>query len=40
MAKVSSKDYIDRMLVGLRNWVEAADSGYLARGIIGFHKPA
>ena len=39
MAKVSSKDYIDRMLVGLGNWVEAADFGYLAWGIIGFRKP-
>ena len=31
-----STDYIDRMLVGLKNWVKGADSGYLAWGIMHF----
>jgi len=33
-----SDDYIDRMLVGLRNWVEGADRGYLAWAIMHFEK--
>lgn len=32
-------DYLDRMLVGLDNWVAAADKGYLAWGILHFRKP-
>lgn len=36
----SSAAYLDRMLVGLRNWVDAADNGYLAWGIQRFRKPA
>jgi len=36
----SSPQYLDRMLIGLRNWVEAADSGHLAWGIEHFRKPA
>jgi sarcosine/dimethylglycine N-methyltransferase len=39
MCAVSSKDYCDRMLTGLQNWVSAADSGYLAWGILMFEKP-
>lgn len=35
-----SKDYMDRMLVGLDNWVKAADAGHLAWGIQHFRKPA
>jgi sarcosine/dimethylglycine N-methyltransferase len=35
-----SRDYMDRMLVGLDNWVKAADAGYLAWGIQLFRKPA
>jgi ubiquinone/menaquinone biosynthesis C-methylase UbiE len=31
-----SEDYIDRMLVGLDNWVEGADSGHLTWGIMHF----
>lgn len=35
-----SKNYMDRMLVGLDNWVKAADAGHLAWGIQHFLKPA
>lgn len=31
-----SDDYIDRMLVGLSNWVKGADAGHLAWGIMHF----
>jgi len=31
-----SNDYIDRMLVGLENWVKGADNGHLAWGIMHF----
>ncbi|MEQ9814125.1 MAG: methyltransferase domain-containing protein [Azospirillaceae bacterium] len=34
----TSQAYIDRMLVGLENWVNAADQGYLAWGILRFRK--
>lgn len=36
----SSADYLDKMAVGLENWVKAADAGYLAWGIQQFRKPA
>lgn len=39
MAARSSSDYLDRMIVGLGNWVDAADKGYLAWGILVFRKP-
>jgi ubiquinone/menaquinone biosynthesis C-methylase UbiE len=39
MSKISSKDYIDRMIVGLQNWIDAANTGYLAWGIIRLSKP-
>ncbi len=35
--KISS-DYIDRMLAGLKHWVDGADNGYLAWGILHFEK--
>jgi sarcosine/dimethylglycine N-methyltransferase len=35
----SSAAYLDKMQVGLRNWVDAADSGHLAWGIQRFRKP-
>jgi sarcosine/dimethylglycine N-methyltransferase len=35
-----SRDYMDRMLVGLDNWVKAAVAGHLAWGIQRFRKPA
>jgi sarcosine/dimethylglycine N-methyltransferase len=33
-----SMDYLSRMLVGLKNWVDAADKGYLSWGILHFRK--
>ena len=33
-----SADYMDKMLLGLDNWVNAADEGYLAWGILHFQK--
>jgi cyclopropane fatty-acyl-phospholipid synthase-like methyltransferase len=33
-----SNEYLSRMLVGLNNWVDAADKGYLAWGILHFKK--
>ncbi|EPX75811.1 methyltransferase domain-containing protein [Salipiger mucosus] len=36
----SSAEYLDKMAVGLENWVKAADDGYLAWGILTFRKPA
>ncbi len=38
MTAKSSKEYVDRMLTGLQNWVDAADKGYLAWGILHFRK--
>ena len=35
----ASREYLDHMLVGLENWVKAADAGYLAWGIQRFRKP-
>ncbi|SMF51769.1 glycine/sarcosine N-methyltransferase [Tistlia consotensis] len=40
LAGLSSRSYLDRMLVGLDNWVKAADQGWLAWGILHFRKPA
>jgi glycine/sarcosine/dimethylglycine N-methyltransferase len=34
-----SREYLDRMLTGLDNWVKAADSGWMAWGILHFRKP-
>lgn len=34
-----STAYLDRMIAGLGNWVDAADRGYLAWGIFHFRKP-
>lgn len=39
LAGIVSTQYMDRMLVGLQNWVSAADHGYLAWGILHFQKP-
>ncbi|MTJ04971.1 MAG: methyltransferase domain-containing protein [Sediminimonas qiaohouensis] len=36
----SSAEYLDKMAVGLENWVKAADAGHLAWGIQQFRKPA
>lgn len=38
LVKSISSDYMDRMIKGLENWVSAADSGYLAWGILHFRK--
>ncbi len=34
-----SAAYIDRMLVGLSSWIDAADQGFLAWGILHFRRP-
>ncbi len=39
LARTVSRESMDRMLVGLDNWVAAADRGYLAWGIIHLAKP-
>ncbi|EKV29238.1 Glycine N-methyltransferase [Caenispirillum salinarum AK4] len=39
VAKVCSRGYMDRMLVGLDNWVKAGSAGHLAWGILHFRKP-
>ncbi|MGI3211598.1 methyltransferase domain-containing protein [Roseovarius tibetensis] len=36
----SSAEYLDKMAIGLENWVKAADAGHLAWGIQTFRKPA
>ena len=36
----SSAEYLDKMAVGLENWVKAADAGHLSWGIQTFRKPA
>ena len=36
----ASADYLDKMVVGLENWVSAADAGNLSWGIHVFRKPA
>jgi len=38
IAASGSKDYVERMLTGLKNWVDAADKGYLNWGIMQFRK--
>ncbi len=40
MIAIASTAYVDRMLTGLANWVEAAGEGHLAWGILHFRKPA
>jgi glycine/sarcosine/dimethylglycine N-methyltransferase len=39
-ASGASAEYLDKMIVGLENWVKAADAGHLAWGIQLFRKPA
>ncbi len=36
----ASAEYLDKMIVGLENWVKAADAGHLAWGIQLMRKPA
>ena len=38
ITRLSSTAFVDRMLVGLDNWVKAADSGWLAWGVLHFRK--
>jgi sarcosine/dimethylglycine N-methyltransferase len=38
LLKVCSKDYLDRMKVGLKHWIESGQRGYLAWGILHFRK--
>lgn len=38
--KIVSQDYIDRMKVGLKHWVNGGNDGYLKWGIQHFRKPA
>ncbi|MZR13741.1 methyltransferase domain-containing protein [Maritimibacter sp. DP07] len=38
--KGCSTEYLDKMALGLANWVKAADDGHLAYGIQHFRKPA
>lgn len=38
MIRIATQDYVDRMLIGLDNWVKAADQGWLAWGILQFRK--
>ena len=33
------QEYLDKMAIGLENWVKAADNGHLAWGIQLFRKP-
>lgn len=40
LAGLVSNEYVERMLKGLANWVEAGNRGYLAWGILHFRKPA
>ncbi len=39
IAKGASASYLDRMGVGLENWVKAADAGHLAWGVMLMRKP-
>lgn len=38
LTKEISEEYIEKMLVGLDDWVKAADTGYLAWGVLYFKK--
>ncbi|MEM7019045.1 MAG: methyltransferase domain-containing protein [Pseudomonadota bacterium] len=38
LANACSKEYVERMKTGLRNWVEAGNKGYLNWGILHFRK--
>lgn len=40
LVETISKEYMDKMILGLENWVDAADKGYLAWGIAHFRKKA
>jgi sarcosine/dimethylglycine N-methyltransferase len=38
LTETISIEYMDKMLLGLQHWVDAADSGYLAWGVIHYRK--
>ncbi|MBE9562240.1 MAG: methyltransferase domain-containing protein, partial [Proteobacteria bacterium] len=38
LIKICSQDYLERMKVGLNNWIESGNKGYLAWGILHFKK--
>ena len=38
LASDISPDYLERMLTGLKNWVDAADNGWLAWGLLHFRQ--
>jgi sarcosine/dimethylglycine N-methyltransferase len=38
LAAIATREYVDRMLIGLKNWIDAADKGYLNWGILHFRK--
>ena len=40
LVKQVSREYMDRMLVGLQHWVDGGESGYLTWGILHFRKEA
>ena len=40
MVDLSGPDYVDNMLKGLQHWVDGADKGYLAWGIMHFRRPS
>jgi sarcosine/dimethylglycine N-methyltransferase len=39
MVKLASQEYVDSMLRGLGSWIDAANAGYLAWGILHFRAP-
>ena len=40
VTQLSGTTYVDNMIKGLQHWVDGADNGYLAWGILHFRKPA
>jgi len=40
IVRISSKEYVDRMIEGLGHWIDAGNAGYLAWGILHFRKKA
>jgi ubiquinone/menaquinone biosynthesis C-methylase UbiE len=38
MSEMASREYVDRMLVGLQHWIDAADLGFLDWGILHFRR--
>ena len=39
LSESASRDYLDKMISGLGNWVRAADEGLLVWGVRRFRKP-